>query len=74
MKLVNKFTIIIPSNDLREVFMSDDQRLYRELYYLLFNRITDAIWALDEGKTEGAREILCQAQRDAEDRYLVSGE
>jgi hypothetical protein len=54
--------------------MSDDQRLYRELYYLLFNRITDAIWALDEGKTEGAREILCQAQRDAEERYLLSGE
>ncbi len=54
--------------------MKDDQKLYREMNYLLFNRITDAVRALDGGRTEEAREILCQAQLDAEERYLASGE
>ena len=54
--------------------MGDQKTLYRELYYMMFNRITDAIRALEEEKPIQAHEILCQAQQDAEERYIASGE
>ena len=43
-------------------------------YYLLFNRITDAIAELEELNIGKAKKILIQAQQDAEEAYLEEGE
>lgn len=43
---------------------------YKELYLLLFNRITDALAELEKQNYGTARELLRQAQIDAEDLYL----
>lgn len=43
---------------------------YRTPYLRLFNRVTDAIAALDDGRALAARELLIAAQREAEDAYL----
>lgn len=45
---------------------------YAGLYTLLFNRITDALQELDQGKCGAAREILRTAQQEAEERYIDS--
>jgi len=45
---------------------------YAGLYTLLFNRITDALEELDQGKCGTAREILRTAQQEAEERYIDS--
>ena len=47
---------------------------YASLYRFLFNAITDALRQLDAGTTEDARDILIQAQVEAEERYLAEGE
>ena len=44
--------------------------MFKRMYMLLFNRITDAIEALDRGDAEQGRAILICAQRDAEELYL----
>lgn len=54
--------------------MEETQSLYHDLYFMLFNRVTDAIRALDAGNTQEARAILCQAQQDAEERYISRSE
>ncbi len=46
---------------------------YRELYTLLFNRITDAIERLDNGQPARARDILISAQREAEELFITGG-
>ena len=43
-------------------------------YYLLFNRITDALAELEELNIGEAKNILIQAQQDAEEAYLKEGE
>ncbi len=43
---------------------------YRRLYTLLFNKITDALEALDDERSELAAEILRDAQMIAEDMYI----
>lgn len=43
-------------------------------YTLLFNRITDAIKALDRQDYGSARDILVKAQQDAEELYLEAGD
>lgn len=48
--------------------------MYKRLYFLLFNRITDAIDALDRGKAAEARVILLDAQQDAEEMYIEETE
>ena len=50
--------------------MGDERELYRDLYIMLFNRITDALRALEEGNPNHAHCLLCQAQRNAEERYI----
>ena len=52
----------------------EEKELYAQLYHLLFNRITDAVRALDAGRSALARELLCQAQQLAEGQYLEQGE
>ena len=43
-------------------------------YTLLFNRVTDAIEALEQQNYGTARDILIKAQRDAEELYIEAGE
>ena len=40
--------------------------MFKKIYLLLFNRITDAILALDRGDVEQGKAILIRAQQDAE--------
>ena len=48
--------------------------MYKEMYYHLFNAVTDAIDALTKGNTMQARWILVKAQQDCEEIYLESEE
>lgn len=43
---------------------------YKEPYLLLFNRITDALTELEKQNYGTARELLRQAQIDAEELYI----
>lgn len=48
--------------------------IYRAMYLELFNRVTDAIAALEDGGCGRAREMLIDAQRAAEALYMEYGE
>ncbi|MBR5342404.1 MAG: hypothetical protein IK149_00740 [Oscillospiraceae bacterium] len=48
--------------------------MFKRMYLLLFNRITDALEALGRGSAEQARAILIRAQQDAEELYLEGTE
>ena len=48
--------------------------MFKRMYLLLFNRITDALEALDRGSSEQARAILIRAQQDAEELYIEGTE
>ena len=47
---------------------------YKGLYLLLFNRITDALEAMEELNFGTAKEILRRAHQDAEEEYLKQTE
>ena len=44
--------------------------LYQQMYYILFQGISDALEALDEARIQDARQLLRAAQQKAEERYL----
>ena len=44
--------------------------MFHRMYLLLFNRITDALKALDRGDAASARAILMQAQQEAEELFM----
>ena len=44
--------------------------LYQNLYFHLFNRITDALAAMEQQDFGTARDILIRAQLSAEEQYL----
>ena len=46
-----------------------ETELYKRLYYYLFNQITDAIRDLEQGCSARAKDRLCQAQQQAEERF-----
>ncbi len=48
--------------------------MFKQMYFLLFRRITDALDALERGDTLRARTILIRAQQDAEDLYTEGSE
>ena len=48
--------------------------MFKRMYLLLFQRITDALDALERGDTLRARTILIRAQRDAEALYMEGSE
>ncbi len=48
--------------------------MYKKMYLTLFNVLTDAIEALDEGKYAKAERILKEAQRAAELVYMEGEE
>lgn len=43
---------------------------YEKLYFYLFNRITDALEELEEGRAGTARSILVSAQQAAEEMFV----
>ena len=47
---------------------------YKTLYFKLFNAITDALEAMEEENFGQAKQILRQAQIDAEELYLEQAE
>lgn len=49
-------------------------QLYKTLYHLLFNAITDALEALAAGDMVRAQALLIGAQRRAEEQYLNAEE
>ena len=48
--------------------------MFKKMYLLLFNRVTDAIEAMEQGKLEQAKAILIRAQQDTEDLYIEGTE
>lgn len=44
--------------------------MFQRMYFLLFNRITDAVRALERGDVVQAEAILVRAQQDAEELYM----
>lgn len=48
--------------------------MFQKIYVLLFNRITEAIHALDRGDAEQGKAILIRAQQDAEELYIEGTE
>lgn len=49
--------------------MSDDE-IYKQMYYKLFNSVSDAISALRRGETLQAHDILIKAQQNSEEMYI----
>ena len=43
---------------------------YKKLYFTLFNKITDAVEAIDACRFIDARNILIEVQNQAEEEYL----
>lgn len=52
----------------------DDMPDYQKLYALMFNAATDALAALGHMDFGQARDILREAQREAEELYLTAEE
>ena len=48
--------------------------MFKKMYLLLFNRVTDALEALARGETEKARAILIRAQQACEALYIEGTE
>lgn len=46
--------------------------MYEKLYFFLFNRITDALIALNDGRSLDAIRILSSAQSEAEEKFISS--
>lgn len=49
--------------------MSENE-LYKQMYYKLFNAVTDAIEAIDNGQASNCRDILVQAQQNTEETFI----
>ena len=47
---------------------------YKEIYLLLFNAITDALHEMERQNCAAAKDILIQAQQDAEELYISANE
>ena len=48
--------------------------LYKNLYFHLFNQITDALEEMERQNFGRSRDILIRAQQEAEERYLNAEE
>lgn len=44
--------------------------MFKKMYLLLFNRVTEAIKVLEHNDVSSARTILIRAQQDAEELYM----
>lgn len=45
-------------------------QVYKELYYYLFNQISDALEQIDTMNFGAAKTVLITAQQEAEERFL----
>lgn len=43
---------------------------YQEMYFILFNAVTDALDAIEKRNIGEAAEVLCQAQQKTESLYI----
>ena len=48
--------------------------IYKKMYLRLFNRVTDAIELIKEGKGAQAEELLIAAQQETEEIYISAEE
>ena len=48
--------------------------MYKKLYFMMFNRMTDAVNALKEGRSDDALQTHQGAQKEAERIFVESGE
>ena len=48
--------------------------MYEKMYFALFNAVTDALRLLERGDAQGAKNLLEQAQREAEELYIKAGD
>ena len=48
--------------------------MFKKMYLLLFNRVTDAIMALERGDAAAARTILIRVQQETEELYIEGTE
>jgi hypothetical protein len=48
--------------------------MYKRMYFMLFNDVTDAMEALEQGNFRLAKNILCRAQQKTEDYYITHDE
>ena len=48
--------------------------MFKEMYLHLFNRVTDALEALEAGDAVRARALLIAAQQECEELYLAGRE
>ena len=48
--------------------------MFKKMYLHLFNRVTDALRALERGDPVRARALLIAAQQECEEMYLSGGE
>ena len=47
---------------------------YQKLYFRLFAAVADAVEALEQNKSERAKELLIRAQQETEELYLSAEE
>ena len=52
----------------------EEQHLYKELYYRLFNAITDSLRMMEQQNFGMAIKRLKKAQYDAEEAYISAGD
>ena len=48
--------------------------MYHEMYFHIFNAVTDALAAMEQLNFGQAADLLKQAQQDAEERYMTGNE
>ena len=48
----------------------ENPSIYKPMYYYLFNRVTDALRALENERAAEAAQILMDAQIACEERYM----
>lgn len=48
--------------------------MYKEMYYRLFNTLTDAMELIRQGRSPEAYQLLKEAQQAGEERYLEGKE
>ena len=59
--------------DIKMILLYDaqgDAMDYKQVYFLLFNRITDALCAIENSNYGTAKEILIKAQQETEEIYM----
>lgn len=51
-----------------------EKELYKKMYVMLFNRVSDALEELEKGNPGMARDILMSGQQETEDYFINEAE